>query len=86
MPRVKVGDLVSLKFWDHSDGDEAFLFRAFGRIVRIEPEFYVLRTWEYADPRHEAEDIKSGAFAENVDDFAIVRSTIREIKKLRETR
>ena len=67
--RVDVGCLVGLEFWDHvEDLDVPIKCTAFGRLVKVDPAYYVIASWESGD-QVDLNDINNKL-------FTILRSTI----------
>lgn len=52
--KAKIGDILHLTFWDHSETeggeDGRLLFETFGRLVWQDKDYYKLATWH--DPRN----------------------------------
>jgi hypothetical protein len=74
------GDLVEIEFLDHQQIDGSHLsnstYLAWGKVSEITEDAIVIHTWEPKDAhRHEDDG--------NTDGFAILKSTIKRIRKLR---
>jgi hypothetical protein len=71
----KEGTAVQVMFWDHAqNGSGILLCTVWGKIVRVTRQAYTIRTWETEDEPDDS-DL-------NQHDFHIVRSAIRDVKKL----
>ena len=78
--KVKVGDIVHVVFWDHAqDSKDAMLFEIFGRVVGITRKAYEIYFWRYVNDVDRVKD----DHPDNEDSYAIVKSTIESIRKLK---
>jgi len=78
--QIKVGDLVECRFWDHAQNSkDALLFEVWGRVTNITKRAYIIHTWKYVNELDKASDSNE----DNEDWFAIVKSAIDEIRKLK---
>ena len=77
---VNVGDLVIVTFLDHAENSQkAMLFEATGRLTKKTKDEYILHFWRYVSDVDRAGDDNK----ENENCYAIVRSAIRSIRKLK---
>lgn len=80
-PALAVGDIVHCVFWDHAqDASDALLFEIFGRITEITKKAYIIHYWRYVSDVDRAGDNNT---KENEDCYAIVKSAIASIKRLK---
>lgn len=78
---LSYGDIVEIRFLDHSeDGEDVLEFIVWGRIRSVTPNAYIIRSWDYTSLLDEA---LHGGVGHNCKTFAIVRSAIKEINVLR---
>lgn len=80
-PRIKVGDIVHVVFWDHAENSsDGMLFECYGKITASTRKCWIIHFWQYHDLLQRAAD-------KNADDnetcFAIVKSAIDSIRKLK---
>ena len=76
-----VGDIVHVKFWDHSNGGERPMhFEVTGWLTKVTREGYQLHFWKYIDPVDAAADDNK---KDNEDWWWIVRKAITDIKILK---
>ncbi len=78
MKKVKLGDIIHVKFYDHADVEHdddpnPLLLQAVGMVVDISKIDYKILTWG------DASDI----IDHNSEMYSIIRSTIKEIKVYR---
>jgi len=80
-PAPTVGDIVHVKFWDHSNGGERPMhFEVTGWLTKVTREGYQLHFWKYIDPVDAAADDNK---KDNEDWWWIVRKAITDIKVLK---
>lgn len=80
-PKVVVGDVVHLVFWDHAqDSKDALKFEIFGRLTGITKKAYRVHYWRYVDDVDRAADDNK---KENEDCYCIVKSAVESIRKLK---
>ena len=74
---MRKGDLVEIEFWDHADGDRAFLFKIWGKLHKVTKLAYTVCVWANVNPKDpdELEERRT-----------IVRSAVTKIHKLYKTR
>ena len=76
----KVGDLVTITFWDHAEAsDDALLFEVIGRLYRITRKAYCIKSWCYAKDVDAARDSNE----DNETRFAIVKRAIDTLRVLK---
>lgn len=75
-PRVKVGDVVAIRFDDHvEDSDSVYEFVVYGRVVKVQQKAITVDSWALADEAADRDDERH-----NVKSFTILRKVITEIK------
>ena len=74
--KFKLGEIVELVFWDHSEGGEPHLFSVWGRVGKASKVAVTVDVWAYANPRHERD--------ENVASYTIIRKAIEDKIELAE--
>ena len=80
-PKISIGDIVHIEFLDHAqDAKDVLLFEIFGRITKITPQSYIVHYWRYVKDVDRAADSND---RENEDCYAIVRSAIQSIRRLK---
>ena len=80
-PEIAIGDFVHIVCWDHAENfHDAMQFEVVGQITAITRKAYIISTWQYHDPIQRAADRNAD---ENEHKFAIVRSAIDSIRKLK---
>ena len=78
--RPVIGDIVVFKFYDHaSNSKDALRFEAIGRVFKITKQAYLIKCWGYVNEVDKAADSNE----DNEDWFAIVKSTIDDIRILK---
>ncbi len=78
--RPVIGDIVVLKFYDHAQNSrDALRFEAIGRVFKITKKAYLIKSWGYVNEVDKAVDSNES----NEDWFAIVKSTIDDIRILK---
>lgn len=82
MPKLimRKGDIVEIKFWDHSIGAKGHTLpkcTIWGRVGRINKRDIVLHVWELSNP-----ESKWDAEA-NKETIRVIRSTITSIRRLK---
>lgn len=70
----RVGDLVSVVFWDHAEDMRALEFRLAGWVRRIDSNSIEISSWDYADGRGFSDGDPNPKW------FSIVTSAIKSIK------
>lgn len=79
--RPKVNDIVQVVFFDHAqDAKDALKFEVFGRVTAITKRAYVVHFWRYVN---DVDRVVDGNRRGNEDCFAIVKSAIESIRKLK---
>ena len=81
-PSAKVGDIVRVDFFDHSEhtnqpDSSACMFKVYGVVTSVDDVEIRLMTWGYIDPAHKASGHDS-----NEHGYSIVRSAIFKVHKL----
>lgn len=82
----RVGDIVEVRFHDHSEESHdpqegAIHFCVFGRLHKITKSVYIVHSWAYVAP----DGYEEGADS-NIVGFTIVRKAITEIRRLTHAR
>jgi hypothetical protein len=79
-PKPAPGDVVQITFWDHAEAsDDVLRFEVFGRIYKITPRAYCLKSWCYVSDIDRVGDSNE----DNENRFAILKRAIDEIKVLK---
>ena len=79
--KVKVGDIVHCVFWDHAENfHDGMQFEVIGKITSSTRKAWIVHTWFYHDPVQRAADHNA---KDNENSFAIVKSAIESIRKLK---
>ena len=79
--RVKVGDIVEVVFWDHAENShDGMQFVCYGKITGSTRKAWIIHSWMYQDPIQRAGDSN---VKDNENSFAIVKSAIDSIRKLK---
>ena len=80
-PKISVGDIVHVVFWDHCENfGDAMQFEVFGQVNRITRKADIIHSWQYHDPIQRANDRSP---ADNEHTFAIVKKAVDSIKRLK---
>jgi hypothetical protein len=78
LPKVSVGNLVEIRFWDHHENlDEPVEYFVYGRVAKVTRLAITVHTWATIDGKPVDEDNRH-----NIHMFTIVRSAITEINFL----
>lgn len=78
--KIKPGDIVHIRFYDHAEGSEdAMYFETFGRVEAITRKAYQIYCWRYVKEVDRARDDNK----ENEDSYAVMKSAIEFIKVLK---
>lgn len=72
-PKISIGDVVSVVFDDHSEGEQHIVFEVFGVVFKKDRRSLVIGSFVYPDSR----DID-----ENVVVYTILRAAIKRIEVL----
>lgn len=73
-PSPSVGDVVSVEFEDHSEGEQHIVFEVFGVVIRKDRKSLVIGSFVYSN---------SLDIDENVVVYTILRATIKNLQILR---
>ena len=77
LPKTKLGDILHITFWDHSECDSneshELLFEVFGRLVAENGVYYKIAIW--TDPRIGGD--------ENSEYFGIVKAACKTVKVIK---
>jgi hypothetical protein len=72
-PNPAIGDLIALRFYDHSEGSQHIVFDVVGWVMQKDRRSIVLASWKYAD---------SNEVDDNVTQWTILRVAIKSITVL----
>lgn len=75
-PVLRPGDVVAIRFDDHSEGEEVADITVYGRVLRANNRTVVLLTW------HPTDLAELGRFDNDSASYAIARGSIAEIRIL----
>ena len=79
--KIGIGDIVEIVFWDHAENfHDGMQFVCYGKITGSTHKAWIIHSWQYHDPLQRAADSN---FKDNENCFAIVKSTIDSIRKLK---
>lgn len=77
---MKIGDLVKISFWDHCKAipgnAQPIECTVFGRVGEKTKLFVRIDSWNASE-----EEVET--YSENRDSYAIIRSTIKKVRKLK---
>lgn len=80
-PKITTGDIVQIVFYDHCENfHDAMKFEVIGKVTAITKKAYQIHTWMYHDQIQRAQDRNAD---DNENCFAIVKSAIESIRKLK---
>lgn len=74
LPPIQIGDVVSIVFDDHSEGDQHIVFEVFGVVLRKDRKSVLVGSFVYAG---------SLELDDNCVTYTILRATIQKLEVLR---